>query len=116
MGYLGESYDASADVLVIKGDLDAASRCARQELAIYEQLVSADPGNLMARADIGLSDVTIGDILRQNKPTEALQQIRGGLADFAIQPIKGILVREKWANVLGPRKGVRRACGTCKFS
>ena len=83
MGYLGESYDASADVLVIKGDLDAALRCARQELAIYEQLVSADPGNLMARADIGLSDVTIGEILlRQNKPTEALQQIRGGLANF----------------------------------
>jgi len=49
----------------------------------------------MARADIGLSDVTIGEILlRQNKPTEALQQIRDGLANFPkIQPIEGILER-----------------------
>jgi len=83
LGYLGESYDASVDVLATKGDLDAALRCARQELAIYEQLALADPSNQMARADIGWSDVNIGEILlRQNKPTEALQQIRDGLANF----------------------------------
>jgi non-specific serine/threonine protein kinase/serine/threonine-protein kinase len=83
LGYLGESYDASVDVLVIKGDLNAALRCARQMLVIYEQLVSTDPSNQMARADIGWSDVNIGEILlRQNKPTEALQPIRDALANF----------------------------------
>jgi serine/threonine protein kinase len=83
LGYLGESYDASVDVLVIKGDLNAALRCARQMLVIYEQLVSTDPSNQMARADIGWSDVNIGEILlRQNKPTEALQPIRDAVANF----------------------------------
>jgi serine/threonine protein kinase len=83
LGYLGESYDASVDVLATKGDLDAALRSARQELAIYQQLVFADPSNQMARADIGWSDVNIGEVLlRQNKPTEALQPIRDALANF----------------------------------
>ena len=83
LGYLAESYDASMDVLVIKGDLDAALRCARQKLAINEQLVSADPGNQMARANIGWSDLGIGEILlRENKPTEALQEIQDALANF----------------------------------
>lgn len=91
LGYLGESYDASVDVLATKGDLDAALRCARQELAIYEQLVFADPNNQMARVDIGWSDINLGEILlRQNKPTQALQPIRDALANFrSSKPSKG---------------------------
>jgi tetratricopeptide (TPR) repeat protein len=81
--YLGESYDASADVLETRGELEVALRFDRRALEIYTHLASTDPGNRMARANVGWSDLSIGEILlRQNKPTEALRQIRDGLVNF----------------------------------
>lgn len=83
LGYLSESYDASADVLATKGEWGGALRFNRRVFEIDAQLVSADSGNRMARANIGWSELGIGEILlRQNKPAEALQQIRDGLANF----------------------------------
>ena len=80
---VGESYDSSADVLETKGELEGALRFNRRAFEIYTQLVAADPGNRMARADMGWSELGIGEILlRQNKLTDAMQQISDGLANF----------------------------------
>jgi tetratricopeptide (TPR) repeat protein len=70
-------------VLETKGELEEALRFNRRAFEIYTQLVSADPGNRMARADVGWSELGIGEILlRQNKLADAMQQIGDGLANF----------------------------------
>lgn len=81
--YLGESYDSSADVYEVKGDLEEGIRYLRLTQVIFSKLSLADPSNRMATANVGWADLNIADaFIQQDKPADALPLIRRAMAAF----------------------------------
>jgi tetratricopeptide (TPR) repeat protein len=91
--YLAESYDVRGSLLAMKGDLPAALSLDRRMWKIFKQLADADPSNMLARSNVGWSDLSIGEVLlRQGRTTQALRRFHDALAIFR----GGVSPKELW--------------------
>jgi tetratricopeptide (TPR) repeat protein len=81
--YLAESYDVRGSLLAKKGDLPAALSLDLRMWKLFTQLADADPSNMLARGNVGWSDLSIGEVLlRQHRTTQALNRFHDALTMF----------------------------------
>lgn len=97
--YLAQSYDTSATILESRHDFEGAMSSLRRNHEMYSQIVKADPGNRMARTNLGWSDLSIAEILlRTGQIKAAMEDIRQGIDLFQnSDPDKGFW----YANEMG---------------
>ena len=81
--YLAESYDVRGSLLAMKGDLPGALTLDLRMWKLFKQLADADPSNMLARGNVGWSDLSIGEVLlRQHRTTQALSRFHDALTIF----------------------------------
>ena len=80
---LDDVYSTFVDVLIASGSLDRALSVARLTKKLKQEIITTDPANKMAKADLAWGDVHIAEILlRQGRPTEAAPMAREALSIF----------------------------------
>jgi len=94
--YVAETYSIHRSALTEGGDLNGALDDAHRELEIYKQLLASDPANTLARNNVDLSNVAMGELLiDQHRVPDAIVYIRQALADA--QPRAGS--KDRYASV-----------------
>jgi serine/threonine protein kinase/tetratricopeptide (TPR) repeat protein len=80
---LDDVYSDFVDVLIANGSLERALNVARLTRKLRQEVVTTDPANKMAEADLAWGDLLIAEIfLRQGKPEEAAPMAREALSIF----------------------------------
>lgn len=80
---LDDVYSTFVDVLIASGNLEKALSVARLTRKLKQELITTDPANKMAEADLAWGDLLIAEIfLRQGKPKEAAPMAREALSIF----------------------------------
>jgi len=80
--YVAETLSIHRSALAIGGDLKGALDDAHRELELYKQLLASDPANTLARNNVSLSGVAMGDLLvSQGRISEGMRVIRQVLTE-----------------------------------
>ena len=81
--YLAEIYDQSAPIFEDSGNLGRALKYSKDLVHIFEQLSSSEPSDQLARDNVGLSQLDLGELLlRERQEERSIPHFRMAVAVF----------------------------------
>ncbi len=81
--YLAESYSLLQPVLEEHGDLDHSLEFGRKANEIFRSLASSDPTNSLASANVGFTEIGIGEVLiLKERIPEAMSEVKSAVKLF----------------------------------